>query len=778
MAVESATPQESRPPAKKRTRRAGSRKKTGPKKKTAGDSDGNSESSASPDQTKTAPAQSKTGKKKMVAKHRASSTKSKSVKSVKKSTRPKSAKTAKKSADAPAQSSPTARGGRQLVAGSTDAHTKGKSPPKPRRAQASRKASSADRAPEKDRHPDRRPGDGTSRKSSVAPRSDALPVADDSFGIGLLDEPVALDEQSIKPDPVTQADPAPRDKAPKRRASKRGQTVTDKAKRTSTRQPASRRAGPDDKRAAKPAAKARSSQPAAVRSLGAGEYEMIINTAQGDECRIAVLEGGRLEELYIERQSAESHVSSIYKGKVTNVEPSIQAVFVDFGHPKNGFLHISDVHPQYFPNGKGTAEDVGRKIPRRERPPIQKCFRRGQEVLVQVTKEGVGTKGPTLTTYLSIPGRFLVMMPGMKRLGVSRKIEDEADRRSMRDVLNQLDLPQGMGFILRTAGLGRTKRELQRDLNYLHRLWKIIADRVRQLGAPAELYQESDLVIRTMRDVLSTDFKRIVVDSEETAAKAREFLKIALPRTPDMVTLHTGPVPVFHHYGIEDAIERINARKVPLASGGSIIIEQTEAMVTIDVNSGTFRSVSDAEESAFRIDMEAAEEIARQLRLRDLGGLVVCDFIDLRDERHKREVERCLRNALKKHKERARILRMSQFGLIEMTRQRQRSSIRQSIYSECPDCRGSGLVKSPESMALEVMRVIQMAAHQRRVSKVAVIVAPEVCVLVQNVQRAALHNLETETGTVITIDGSEDHSREQITCRCQDQRGRSVASPE
>ncbi|MHC4089873.1 MAG: Rne/Rng family ribonuclease [Planctomycetota bacterium] len=504
---------------------------------------------------------------------------------------------------------------------------------------------------------------------------------------------------------------------------------------------------------------------------------MIINVAGGDECRIAVLEGGRLEELYIERQSAESHVGSIYKGRVTNVEPSIQAAFIDFGQARNGFLHISDVHPMYFPDHNEVSEDVGKKIPRRDRPLIQRCFRRGQEAVVQVTKEGVGTKGPTLTTYLSIPGRFLVMMPGMSRVGVSRKIEDQVDRRAMREVLSQLPLPEGMGFILRTAGMGQSKRELQRDLNYLNRLWKIIADRTRNLRAPAELYQESDLVIRTIRDVLTSDFRRIVVDDERTAAKAEEFLKIALPRTQSLVEVYRNHQPIFHKYGIEEEIERINSRHVPLPLGGSIVIDPTEAMVAIDVNSGRFRDVDDAEKSALQINLQAAEEIARQLRLRDLGGLIVCDFIDMRPERNRREVERTLRNALKKHKERARILRMSQFGLIEMTRQRQRPSIKRSIYSECPHCRGSGLVKTTESMVLEVMRMVQLAAHQPGVKRVRVTVCPEAAFVVQNQKRARLYELEQDTQTELTIRGDVHYAVDQIGCECEDDRGRPVKPP-
>jgi ribonuclease E len=509
--------------------------------------------------------------------------------------------------------------------------------------------------------------------------------------------------------------------------------------------------------------------------------EMIINVSAGDECRIAVLENGRLEELFIERESAQSLVGNIYKGRITNVEPSIQAVFIDFGHARNGFLHISDVQPQYFPNRRGETEDVGRKIPRHSRPPIQECFRRGQEAIVQVTKAGVGTKGPTLTTYLSIPGRFLVMMPGMSQLGVSRKIEDEEARRKMRKVLNELNLPQGMGFILRTAGLDRTKRDLQRDLNYLMRLWKTVAQRVKQQPAPAELYRESDLVTRTIRDVYASDFRRLVVDDAETAEKAREFLSIAMPRLKPNVSLYTAREPLFHRFGLESEIEKINMRQVPLPSGGSIVIDTTEAMVAIDVNSGRFRSPVDAEETALRINLEAAEEIGRQLRLRDLGGLVVCDFIDMRFERNKREVERTIRDALKKHKERARILRMSAFGLIEITRQRRGPSIKRNLYLDCKHCKGTGLVKMPASVVLDVMRIVQLAAHREDVSKVTVTVSGQVAFQILNSKRAVLHEIETETGTTVIIRGDDSVTVDEISFRCEDSQGRLVkflTSPE
>jgi ribonuclease E len=501
---------------------------------------------------------------------------------------------------------------------------------------------------------------------------------------------------------------------------------------------------------------------------------MLINVADRDECRIALTHNGKLEELFMERTSAESHVGNIYKGTVTNVESSIQAAFVDFGLGKNGFLHISDVQPQYFKSRKSEPEDVGKKTPRRDRPPIQKCLRRGQEVIVQITKEGIGTKGPTLTTYLAIPGRYLVMMPGMNRLGVSRKIEDEDARRAMRELLNQLELPKGMGFILRTAGVNRTLRELKQDLNYLNRLWRTVAERTRSLPTPAELYQESDLVTRTIRDVYTSDVGRIIVDDEQTAERAREFLSIAMPRSRNPVEVYSGKEPLFHKYGIELEIQKINSRHVPLPSGGSLVIESTEALVAIDVNSGRFREPSSAEETALRINLEAAQEIARQLRLRDLGGVIICDFIDMRMERNKRAVEQELRKALKIHKEKARILRMSQFGIIEITRQRQRPSIKRSIYQDCPHCRGAGQIKSVESMTLEVMRLLRLAIYRPEVQTVQVKVNPMVASHLLNRRRASLHNLEAMTEKAIVILADSGCGPDQVSFECKDSRGLTI----
>ncbi len=505
-----------------------------------------------------------------------------------------------------------------------------------------------------------------------------------------------------------------------------------------------------------------------------GRREMVINAVPREECRIAILKDGKLEEIYLERATLESHVGNIYKGVVTNVEASIQAAFIDFGQGKNGFLHISDLHPQYFPDGAGQTENVGHKLPRRHRPPIQRCLRRGQELLVQVTKEGIGTKGPTLTTYLSIPGRFLVMMPGMRRLGVSRRIEDDASRIALRDVLNELELPEGMGFIARTAALGRPKKEVQNDLNYLTRLWRAVEKRIKHDVAPAELYRESDLVIRTIRDAFTSDVERIIVDDADVAQRAREFLSIFSPRSEDIVNLYEDPMPIFHKYGIEAELERLHSRHVPLKSGGSLVIDQTEALVAIDVNSGRFRTEDDAEATAFKIDLEAADEIPRQLRLRDLGGVVVCDFIDVRQEAHRREIERRLIKNLKEHKERAKVLRMSAFGIIELTRQRQRASLTRSIYQDCRHCRGTGLVKTVESVALDVMRLIQLAVSREHVATIEVSVSPDVAYLLQNRKRRLISDLEQRFRRTVSIRPEPSYSLDQVEIRCSDARGRLV----
>jgi len=500
--------------------------------------------------------------------------------------------------------------------------------------------------------------------------------------------------------------------------------------------------------------------------------EMLINVAESEECRVAVVEDGVLEELYVERASLGAHVGNIYKGKVVNIESGIQAAFIDFGTGKNGFLHISDLHPKYFTGGADKhTESIGRRKALKERPPIQKCLRKGKEIVVQVTKEGVRTKGPTLSTYLALPGKYLVMMPWMKRHGVSHKIDDEDERKRLRQILDQCNPPKGQGFIIRTAGQGCSKRDIQNDLRYLNRLWKALDKRIGTEPAPGELYQESDLVIRALRDVFSSKITKVLCDSESVVRKIKDFLSIVTPRLKRRVTLYDGKVPLFHKYKIEDEIAKIQARKVELKGGGSIVIEQTEALVAIDVNSGRARKQKDAEQTAYVSNLDAATEIARQLRLRDLGGLIVCDFIDMRAARHRKEVERAFRAAVKTDRARSKILSISRFGVVEMTRQRMRPSLQSSTYLACPNCGGSGFVKSHESLAIEIIRLLNLSAAKERIKRIDVSVSPEVAHYLQNSKRAAVLEIEQVSEKKITIHSVADYSGEKHDLVCHNERG-------
>ena len=477
------------------------------------------------------------------------------------------------------------------------------------------------------------------------------------------------------------------------------------------------------------------------------KQEMLINVSQPEESRIAIVEDGNLEELYIEHTGQENYVGNIYKGVVVNLEPSIQAAFVDFGVGRNGFLHISDLEPSYFKQcSTPYEEDNGRRSRLgsrpRVKPPIQDTLHRGDEILVQVIKEGIGSKGPTLSTYISIPGRYLVLMPAMGRVGVSRKIENEETRRKLRDIMLELNPPKGLGFIVRTAGADRMKKELARDLTYLMRLWKVLAKRVKKIPGPVAIYEESDMIIRTIRDIFSTEFDSIIIDDAQAYQRALEFVQQVMPKCADRIQLYEGKEPIFHKFNLDKEIEQIHKRIVPLPLGGSIVVDQTEALVAIDVNSGNFRADDNAEETAYRMNLQAAKEIARQLRLRDLGGVIVNDFIDMRKDKHRRDVERALRDAVKRDRARTKILRTSPFGLIEMTRQRIRPSVERSSFQECPYCKGSGVVKSVEHMALDVLRTLILASDADSIRDINIEVETSVADYLNNKLRNKIIDLE------------------------------------
>jgi len=502
---------------------------------------------------------------------------------------------------------------------------------------------------------------------------------------------------------------------------------------------------------------------------------MVVNDSPGEECRIAILEDNHLEELYTERTVSATNVGNIYKGRVINVESAIQAAFIDYGKGVNGFLHISDLHPRYFP-GAGRTERVGKKIPRRERPLIQEALRRGDEVLIQVLKEGIGTKGPTLTSYLSIPGRLLVVMPDMDRVGVSRKVEDEEKRREMRKILDSLDLPDGFGFILRTAGFGQAKTELKRDVAYLMRLWKVMEKRIKKVAAPCELYTESDLLIRTLRDVLRPSIQVIIVDSESAYQRVSSFLRVVAPRSAPRVIQYHRATPIFHTFDIERQIELIHSREVPLTSGGQLIIEQTEALVAIDVNSGRSRSARDSETNAYQTNCEAVDEICRQLRLRDLGGLIINDLIDMHQPRHRRLIEERFRNKLKRDRARSTILRISQFGLLEMTRQRMRPSLHKSHFVTCPTCRGHGDIKAPDSVAADVTRQVGYLLDHKRVKRLEIVCSPRVASVLLSRKRWELVRLEESSGKLIDVRVSDDIAVDRVDYYAYDERNADVAS--
>lgn len=442
-----------------------------------------------------------------------------------------------------------------------------------------------------------------------------------------------------------------------------------------------------------------------------------------------------------------------------------------------------DERPDDRRRRNGPDRDRGRSGPRdrgrggnfgRPKPLIQDIFKRGQEVLVQVIKEGIGTKGPTLSTYISIAGRYLVLMPGLNRVGVSRKIADDEQRRRLREIFNELKPPHGLGFIIRTAGIDKNKKELQRDLLYLSRLWQVVVRRIRKMKAPAEIYQESDMITRTIRDTFTNDIDTIYVDEATAFEHAQEFLQIVMPRYANRIKKYDGNEPLFHKYGIEEEIARIQQRKIPLAHGGSIVIEQTEALVAIDVNSGNFRADNNAEETAFQMNLQAAREIARQLRLRDLGGVIVNDFIDMRDEKHRRAVEKAMRDAVHRDRARTKILKISAFGLIEMTRQRIRPSLKRSVYQDCPYCHGMAQVKTCESMSIDVMRMLQLAAHRDHVHHIEVRVADDVASYLLNKKRGEIARLEESGNIQVQIRGAAGAPPETLEFTCYDNNNNEV----
>ena len=470
---------------------------------------------------------------------------------------------------------------------------------------------------------------------------------------------------------------------------------------------------------------------------------ILINAIDPEECRVAIVKERNLEEFYIESASREITQGNIYKGKISRIEPSLQAVFVDYGAERHGFLQRHEIHSDYFQESEGGDHK------------LEKLVKRGQELMVQVTKEPFMKKGAMLTTYISLAGRHLVLMPGSDTRGISRKIEDEEERSRIKDLLDNLKSPEGFGLIVRTAGANCTKTMLVRDLRYLMRLWENIKKSVMKEPAPALLYRERHLVLRSIRDYFTPEVNEILVDNPAVFHEVRDFIKIISRKHHKIVKLYKGAKPIFTQFGIENQIATIFESRVNLKSGGSIVIEQTEALVSIDVNSGKSTHEKSVEKTAFLTNLEAAEEAARQLRLRDLGGLIVIDFIDMKDPKHRSEVERRLRSVANEDKAKTKVGKISRFGLLEMSRQRIRPSIEFGSYQPCRYCQGKGLIASTETLAVGFLRKLSLETLKPGISYVKGVVPINVADYLLNKKRKEIAELEERRNLSVEIEGDQ-----------------------
>ena len=472
---------------------------------------------------------------------------------------------------------------------------------------------------------------------------------------------------------------------------------------------------------------------------------MLINATQPEEVRVAVVDGQRLTDLDIESPGREQKKGSIYRAKVTRVEPSLEAAFIDFGAERHGFLPLKEISRSHINTTEKSQEAASRKTD------IADLVREGQDFLVQVDKEERGTKGAALTTFFSLPGRYMVLMPNDPRAGgVSRRVEGE-DRDALRDALSQLEIPDGMGVIVRTAGVGRSQEELQRDVDYLLQLWQAIQKAGEEHRAPALIYQENNLVVRAIRDCLRDDISELLIDSQEAFSEAQTFIAQVMPHYENRIKLYTDDVPLFSRYQIESQIETAFQHTVKLPSGGSIVIDPTEALVAIDINSARATKGADIEETALNTNVEAAEEIARQLRLRDVGGLLVIDFIDMSSSRNQRTVESKMREALEADRARIQLGRISHFGLFEMSRQRLSPSLQETTTEVCPRCRGQGRIQDIQSLALTILRVMEEEALKEGSRIVRALVPLNVAAYLLNEKRHDVAETEKRTQTHLVI---------------------------
>ena len=503
------------------------------------------------------------------------------------------------------------------------------------------------------------------------------------------------------------------------------------------------------------------------------QKQIIVNSSL-KEARVALLEDGKLAEIHIERAHAQGTAGNIYKGRVSRVLPGMQAAFVDIGLDKAGFIHASDLLygplPSVLLDEEGEVED-GTGAPAEgvehapqptRRVPLQDLVKKGQEIVVQVAKESIGTKGPRLSAHVSLPGRHLVYVPTAHHVGVSRRIEDEKERRRLREIVASIRPPEG-GFIVRTACEGLSKKEVEGDVRFLVRLWAEIVKKSKRTSAPAFLHDDMDVVLRSVRDLFTTDVERVVLDNPEDHRRVQEFVSTFMPRLASRVSLYEGSEPIFDHFGVEEQITRALDRKVWLKSGGSIVIDPTEALTAIDVNTGRYVGKRDQEETMLRTNLEAVGEIVNQLRLRNIGGLIIIDFIDMDRAANRNKVSEALREGLRKDKNRPHFRKISELGLVQMTRKRTRESLTQLLCSACPQCEGRGLVRSIPTTAYHVLRSIHReAAGKPGNGRITVKVHPEVAAFLYGEANGELEELERRLRRYVVIKTTEGVSQEHF----------------
>ena len=493
--------------------------------------------------------------------------------------------------------------------------------------------------------------------------------------------------------------------------------------------------------------------------------EILINVTPR-ETRVAVVENGMLQEVHLERTQRRGYLGNIYKGRVSRVMPGMQAAFVEVGLDRAAFLHASDIvrtpavaEPATGENGNGAENG---SAPAQPTPPISELIREGQEIVVQVVKDPIGTKGARLTTHLSIPSRYLVLLPNSKVMGVSVRIEDEAERTRLRDILAAMQGPDGgFGFIVRTNAEAQTAEALAEDVDYLRKVWSSVASGMAGARVGERIYEDLSLPLRTVRDLMRNEIEKVRVDSRESFDRAQNFARQFMPELAERIEHYPGERPIFDLYGVEDEIQRALKKEVPLKSGGYLVIDQTEAMTTIDVNTGAYLGTRTLEETVFRTNLEAAQAAARQLRLRNLGGIIIIDFIDMTDEEHKRQVLRTLEKSLTRDHAKTTVYAMSPLGLVEMTRKRTTESLERQLCEPCSACGGRGTLKTAETVCYEIFREITRAVRQFEAAKLLVLAAPKVVNKILEEESAAVAELEEFIGKTIRFQAEEQYSQEQ-----------------